>query len=187
MYVHGFHFRLQSARSRANSSTILNLAIQEIITSGTRDFQKDETDYRNYRNYFRSQISLFIVRFTVFGLLFEKKKKKKKFELEAQEATTVLQRFLFLLRDFRRFISGQTRRNHGDLIACFPFLAIALFTFLRLFYCSISREMVVPTKLRRTLFEVHRPKFDPHVSMHLHRSLPLVSTSDGAPLNFILP
>ncbi|TGZ52585.1 hypothetical protein DBV15_10513 [Temnothorax longispinosus] len=230
-------------------------------------------------------------------------------------------RFLFLLRDFRRFISGQTRRNHGDLIACFLFLAIALFKFLRLlpynrmpkprlFYandedaeCIIlpkrpsspvrhilpgkfdlhakteellkrrgiakagrylwefkdrisqsvkqiwdagvdldlvicmlvlqalcenviltmadtdtgidvhtfvnmavswtlvdlqildptmdeqeramfaemefdidrrptSREMVVFSKLRRALFEVHRPKFDPHVSMHLHRSLP---------------
>ncbi|XP_018308342.1 uncharacterized protein [Mycetomoellerius zeteki] len=37
---------------------------------------------------------------------------------------------------------------------------------------STSHEMVVSSKLRRTLFEVHRPKFDPHVSIHLHRSLP---------------
>ncbi|XP_018371685.1 PREDICTED: uncharacterized protein LOC108766713 isoform X1 [Trachymyrmex cornetzi] len=37
---------------------------------------------------------------------------------------------------------------------------------------STSHEVVVSSKLRRTLFEVHRPKFDPHVSIHLHRSLP---------------
>jgi len=34
-----------------------------------------------------------------------------------------------------------------------------------------SRKVVVPSKLRRTLFEM-RSKFDPHVSIHLHRSLP---------------
>lgn len=32
--------------------------------------------------------------------------------------------------------------------------------------------MVVSSKLRRALFEVHRSKFDPHVSMYLHRRLP---------------
>ncbi|XP_018356123.1 PREDICTED: uncharacterized protein LOC108756645 isoform X1 [Trachymyrmex septentrionalis] len=37
---------------------------------------------------------------------------------------------------------------------------------------STSHEVVASSKLRRTLFEVHRPKFDPHDSIHLHRSLP---------------
>ncbi|XP_011697898.1 PREDICTED: uncharacterized protein LOC105455895 isoform X2 [Wasmannia auropunctata] len=50
----------------------------------------------------------------------------------------------------------------------------AMFTELELFDIDkrpTSREVVVSSKLRRTLFEV-RPKFDPHVSIHLHRSLP---------------
>jgi len=76
----------------------------------------------------RSSISTsVIVPLLVLVLLFY----QKKTQARTREATTVFQRF-FLLRDFRRFISGQTRRNHGDLIACFPFFTIALFKFLRL-------------------------------------------------------
>lgn len=57
--------------------------------------------------------------------------KKKNRASSSRSYDCSLQRFLFLLRDFRRFISGRTRRNHGDLIVCFPFFTIALFKFLR--------------------------------------------------------
>lgn len=45
---------------------------------------------------------------------------EKKLELGVREATTVLQRFLFLLRDFRRFISGQEKSRRSDRVFSLP-------------------------------------------------------------------
>lgn len=76
----------------------------------------------------RQSVRPFIVPLLVLVLLFCQKKNRAS---SSRSYDCSLQRFLFLLRDFRRFISGRTRRNHGDLIACFPFFTIALFKFLR--------------------------------------------------------